>query len=116
MSSFEITGKLIVKDDTQQVSDKFKKREFVVELENDRNPEWNDFIKFQITQDRCDILDAYEIGDTMNVHFNIRGRKWEKDGKVNYFSNMEAWRLEKIQEAEAVPEMPPETEDDDLPF
>jgi len=122
MSSFEQLGKVILKEDTQQISDKFKKREFVIEVENERNPDWNDFIKFQATQDRCELLDDISVDDMITVHFNIKGRKWEKDGKVNYFSNLEAWRIEKGEAASAsMPEfnaadMPPAPEEDDLPF
>ncbi|NOU59767.1 DUF3127 domain-containing protein [Marinifilum caeruleilacunae] len=122
--NFEINGKVIVKDDTQQISDRFKKREFVIEVENERNSEWNDFIKFQLTQDRCDLLEPISLNEEIKVSFNIRGRKWEKDGKVNYFSNLEAWRIEKVQAEAAIPEMPeftaddvpPAPEEDDLPF
>ncbi len=122
--NFEISGKIIVKDDTQQISDRFRKRDFVIEVENERNSEWNDFIKFQLTQDRCDLLEIYNINDEIKVSFNIRGRKWEKDGNVSYFSNLEAWRIEKVQKEnmpEEMPEftaedMPPAPESDDLPF
>jgi len=121
--NFEINGKIILKEDTQQISDRFKKREFVIEVENERNSDWNDFIKFQLTQDRCDLLETVSVDENIKVSFNIKGRKWEKDGKVNYFSNLEAWRIEKMQAAAAaeMPEfnaadMPPAPEEDDLPF
>ncbi|MCT4613387.1 MAG: DUF3127 domain-containing protein [Marinifilaceae bacterium] len=123
--NFEITGKLIVKDESQQVTERFKKRDFVIEVENERNSEWNDFIKFQLTQDRCDLLEPINENEQIKVSFNIRGRKWEKDGKVNYFSNLEAWRIEKLQVTDSpVPEMPeftaddvpPALSEDDLPF
>nr|WP_320117087.1 DUF3127 domain-containing protein [uncultured Marinifilum sp.] len=123
--NFEINGKVIAKDETQQISDRFKKREFVIEVENERNSDWNDFIKFQLTQDRCDLLETVSLYEEVKVSFNIRGRKWEKDGKTNYFSNLEAWRIEKIQNGGSpVPEMPefkaedvpPAQEEDDLPF
>ncbi|TLX74897.1 DUF3127 domain-containing protein [Labilibacter sediminis] len=122
--NFELTGNLIVKDDEQSISASFKKREFVVEVINERNSDWNDFIKFQLTQDRCSQLDPFNLGEPVKVSFNIRGRKWEKDGKVNYFSNLEAWRLEKVQ-ASADPgtpppftesEVPPAGANEDLPF
>ncbi|MBN2597765.1 DUF3127 domain-containing protein [Labilibaculum sp.] len=123
--NFEINGKMIVKEETQSISDRFKKREFVIEVENERNSEWNDFIKFQLTQDRCDLLETVSLYEEIKVSFNVRGRKWEKDGKVNYFSNLEAWRIEKVQAGGSpVPEMPefraedvpPAPEEDDLPF
>ena len=123
--NFEINGKVIVKEETQAISDRFKKREFVIEVENERNSEWNDFIKFQLTQDRCDLLETVSLYEEIKVSFNVRGRKWEKDGKTNYFSNLEDWRIEKVQAAGSpVPEMPefkaedvpPAPEEDDLPF
>ncbi|MFB6318091.1 DUF3127 domain-containing protein [Saccharicrinis sp. FJH54] len=122
--NFEIEGKLILKEDEQQISASFKKREFVIEVVNERNTEWNDFIKFQLTQDRCNLIDQYNNGDNIKVSFNIRGRKWEKNGQVNYFSNLEAWRIEgAMVQNDPVPAdiPPPDTnnippENDDLPF
>ncbi len=123
--NFEITGSLILKEDEVAISDRFKKREFVIEVPNERNSEWNDFVKFQLTQDRCNLIDSFNEGDQLKVNFNIRGRKWEKDGRVNYFSNLEAWRVEKANVApganEPNPEysqadIPPAGEDEDLPF
>lgn len=123
--SFEITGKLILKEAVQEISASFKKREFVIEVENERNPEWNDFVKFQLTQDRCSAVDSVQDGDQIKVNFNIRGRKWEKDGKVNYFSNLEAWRIESVSAQTPPPDapaqyqqtdIPPAEEGDDLPF
>ncbi|MFO8001000.1 MAG: DUF3127 domain-containing protein [Marinilabilia sp.] len=93
--SFELTGQLIVKEDTVKISDKFQKREFVIEVPNERRPEWPDFVKFQATQDKVDIVEPFNIGDEVKVNFNIRGKKWEKNGKVNYFTNLDAWRIEK---------------------
>ena len=95
--AFELTGKLIVKNDTQQVSEKFKKREFVLEKEeNNGGMVFTDTIKFQLTQDRCSLLDPIALHDDIKVAFNIRGNKWERDGKVNYFTNLDAWRIEKM--------------------
>ncbi|MBR8538067.1 DUF3127 domain-containing protein [Carboxylicivirga sediminis] len=123
--NFEISGNIIVKEDTQDISASFKKREFVIEVVNERNSDWNDFIKFQLTQDRCNLLDPLQVGDNIKVSFNIRGRKWEKDGRVNYFSNLEAWRIEK-EEAALPPDapapsfneadIPPAGPEEDLPF
>jgi len=123
--NFELTGSLLVKENTVDVNATFKKREFVIEVLNERNKDWNDFIKFQLTQDKCSALDAFNIGEPIKVFFNIRGRKWEKDGKVNYFSNLEAWKLEKVQDSGSseIPsstfqeiEIPPAGPNDDLPF
>lgn len=94
--SYEITGKLIEKYDVITISDKFKKREFILEKkENSNGFEFVDYIKFQLIQDKCSILDAFQTGDELNVNFNLRGRRWEKDGKISYFTNLEAWKIEK---------------------
>jgi len=119
MAGFELAGNIIVKDDTQDVSASFKKREFVIEVINERNTDYNDFIKFQLTQDRCEMLDHYTVGQEVKISFNVRGRKWEKDGKTNYFSNLEAWRIESVGNASAP--APQQTEapsggKDSLPF
>jgi len=123
--NFEISGNVIVKEDIVDVSASFKKREFVIEVVNERNSDWNDFIKFQLTQDRCNLLDPIQLGDQIKINFNIKGRKWERDGKVNYFSNLEAWRIEK-EEAALPPnapapsfneaDIPPASPEEDLPF
>jgi len=94
--NLEITGKLIEKFDTQVVSDRFKKREFVLELVEEINGSpWTNYAKMQLVQNKCEILDRFEVGDTLRVNFNIKGNRYEKEGKTSYFSNLDAWRLEK---------------------
>jgi len=93
--SLEITGKLLVKYATQQVSDKFRKREFVLEIAEEINGNiYTNFAKMQLVQAKCDIIDRYNEGDMVKVSFNIKGNKWERDGKVNYITNLDAWRIE----------------------
>ncbi len=95
--SLEITGKLIVKENTIVVSDKFKKREFVIELAEDINGNtYTNFAKMQLVQNKCEIIDKFNVGDVIKVSFNIKGTKWQKPGedKVSYFTNLDAWRIE----------------------
>lgn len=88
----EITGKILEKFDTVQVSNTFRKREFVVEYSE--NPQYPEYIKFEMIQDKCDILDAFEVGMEVIVHFNLKGRKWNSpQGEVKYFNSLQAWRL-----------------------
>lgn len=126
--SFEITGRLVEKYGTIQVSDRFKKREFVIESKESNNgTDFKDFIKFQLTQDKCGLIDTVQPNDEIKVSFNIRGNKWEKEGKTNYFTNLDAWRIDKVQgknsslndetiPAPSIEDMPMEEETDDLPF
>ena len=135
--SFEINGRLAEKFETQTVSDRFQKREFILEIKSTgaTGYEFVDFIKFQTTQDKCALLDQFNVDDTIKVSFNLRGRKWEKDGQVSYFTNLEAWRIENLSRESAepasdtsltddesgevpLPTDPPENDSgfDDLPF
>ena len=98
--SYELTGKLLGKFDTIQRSETFKVREFVVEKSEDINGKLiTNFIKFQCVQDRTNIVDRVNTGDEIKVYFNIKGSKWEKDGRISYFSNLDAWRIEQILQA-----------------
>ncbi len=90
MASFEITGKLFKKFETEQKTQSFSAREFVLEV-NDSN--YMQLLKFQLTQDRCGLLDPFEEGREVKVHFDLRGREW--NGK--YFTNLNAWKLEAHQ-------------------
>ena len=108
--SFELSGKLFEKFDEVQVSDSFKKREFVVETSENN---FTEHVKFQLLQDRCGLIDGIEVNEEVTVSFNIKGRRWEKDGKVNYFTNLDAWRIEKKSEG---PDAPPPFTDEDVPF
>jgi hypothetical protein len=114
---FKLNGTVIVKNETQVISDKFKKREFVIE-KKETSPngyEFVDTIKFQLLQDKCNVLDAIAIGDEVTVSFNVKGNKWEKDGKTSYFVNLDAWRIDKLTAAPP-PTAPTSENPTGLPF
>lgn len=90
----EVTGTLKVKYDTQKVSDRFSKREFV--LITEANTPYPQFVSFQVTQDKCSLLDQFNEGDELKVQFNLRGREWNGPQGVKYFNTLEAWRIEKF--------------------
>jgi hypothetical protein len=122
---FDVTGKLIAKFDTVQRTETFRTREFVIETTEDINGRViNNYIKFQSVQDRTNLVDRFNIGDTVKVHFNIKGTRWEKNGNVNYITNLDAWRIEQVsmQQESGQSGQPPVSTDtqmdasDDLPF
>ncbi len=88
----DVTGTLKVKGETTKVSDKFTKREFVI---TDNSSQYPQHISFQLTQDKCSLLDQYQLGSEIKVHFNLRGREWTSPtGELKHFNSLEAWRLE----------------------
>lgn len=129
---FKLSGTLKVKNDTVQVSEKFSKREFVL---NDASSMYPQDILFQLTQDKCNLLDAVNVGDQIEVSFNLRGREWTSpQGEVRYFNTLDAWRIEKVGAGQmgggmpqggpsamnldpiATPASAASSDDDDLPF
>ena len=100
----EAIGILKVKQETVQVSDKFKKREFVIELTD--NPKYPQFINFQLVQDSCPMIDQFNLDDKIRVEFDLRGRKWtDPNGVDKYFNSLQAWKIEPLT-----------TNNDELPF
>lgn len=94
--ALEIIGKLIEIYPTQQVSERFKKREMVMDITEEVNGNsYPNFAKLQVSQNKCEVLDGYKIGEVVKVQFNVRGTRVEKDGKVNYYTNLDAWRIER---------------------
>ena len=87
-----IKGKLVEIFEEQQVTGSFKKREFVVEFAE--NPQYPEFIKFELIQDKCGLLNSYQVDQEIEIHFNLKGRKWsDPKGEVKYFNTLQAWRL-----------------------
>ncbi|UUC46627.1 DUF3127 domain-containing protein [Flavobacterium cerinum] len=128
----EVTGKIKVINGTQQISASFKKRELVVTTEE----QYPQHIMVEFTQDKCELLDSYKVGEQVKVSINLRGREWvNPQGEAKYFNTIQGWRIERMQaEAPAgggyAQQMPPvpaadafepassfnEEEHDDLPF
>ncbi len=93
--SYEITGKLIQKSETVQRTESFKTREFVIEKSDEiAGRVITNYAKFQCVQDKTALLDRFGLGDEVKVFFNIKGTKWMKDGRENYITNLDAWRIE----------------------
>ena len=87
----QVKGKLYKIDSEQVISDKFKKREFVVETMDD----YPQLISIQLTQDRTSLIDIFNVGDEVTVSINLRSRKWtNKEGIDKFFNTVEAWRIE----------------------
>jgi hypothetical protein len=97
---FKLTGTVKVINPTQVISEKFSKREFVIETQ-DQYPQ---LVMFQATQDKCSLLDNVQQNSQVVVSFNLRGREWTSPaGEVKYFNTLEAWRIEKVGQGNAMP-------------
>ncbi len=118
---YTLKGEIKVINETQNITDSFKKREFVV---LDASGQYPQTIMFQAVQDRCDMLNAVKVGDMVEVVFFLRGREWTNpEGVVKYFNSLDAWKINPASEgSSAAPASAENAEtfvaegDDDLPF
>ena len=125
----EVTGKIKMIDQTKEVgSAGFKKRDVVVTTDE----QYPQHILVQFVQDKCDLLNSYQVGEAVKIDINLRGREWTNpQGETVYFNTIQGWRIAKAQaEAPVTQPAPPmpaaaafppatslnEEEADDLPF
>ncbi len=130
--SYEITGIIEEIFQTQTFESGFTKREFVLKVtEND----YDNFIKFELIKDKVTFLDRIQKGSEVTVKFSLGGNKYEKDGKINYYTNARAFYIsadqgeqptqsyqpQPAQQPTRQPQQPPpmdrfEDSEDDIPF
>ena len=89
----QVSGRLHAIFETKQVTERFSKREFVLELSD--KSQYSQYVLFQLTGDRVNAIDGLKAGDQVRVEFNLRGREWtSKQGEVKYFNSLEVWTVE----------------------
>ena len=124
----DITGKLKLINETKEYgSNGFKKREVVITTEE----QYPQDLLIEFIQDKCDLLNSYQVGQSVKVDINLRGREWESpQGEIKYFNSIQGWRIEKLfseNDDSIIPPVPPaeafepadeinKEEPDDLPF
>ncbi len=124
----EVQGKVKLVSETQTFGNNgFRKREIVVTTEE----QYPQHIMIEFIQDKCDLLDNYQVGQDVKISINLRGREWvNPQGETKYFNSIQGWRIENLQ-ASVPPSAPAPTppveafepvtdlkeeDHDDLPF
>jgi len=122
----EVTGKIKKIDEAKTFgSSGFRKRELVITTDE----QYPQMLMVEFVQDKCDLLNNFNVGDDIKISINLRGREWiNPEGEAKYFNSIQGWRIEKAQ-AGAPGEVPPmsasnfapaksvsDNEPDDLPF
>jgi hypothetical protein len=108
----QVQGKIKMIGETQQVSASFRKRELVVTTAE----QYPKMILIEFNQDKCDVLDKYQVGQEVNVSINLRGREWvSPQGETKYFNSIQGWKIEAVGSAPT--NNPPSAQQaEDLPF
>lgn len=98
--SLSVVGLVHGVGETQQITDTFKKRDLILKIV-DENPQFEEFVKFEATNDRTTLFDKVSEGDSVEISFNLRGRPWtNKDGVTSYFNSLVAWRVSPLNQQE----------------
>jgi len=123
----ELQGKIKLIDETKTYGNNgFRKRELVLTTEE----QYPQHILIEFIQDKTELLNAFQPGETVTIGINIRGREWvNPEGVTKYFNSIQGWRIEKVSsdQQENIPPVPPadafepaselnEEDHDDLPF
>jgi single-strand DNA-binding protein len=108
------TGTVIYVGQTNQVSDKFAVREIVLSDETEKYPQE---VKFQTTQKNCALLDNISVGDKVTAHYNLRGKRYERNGTTSWFSTIEIWKIHPANTSTKLPAADySKAFDDETPF
>ncbi|MGA0374345.1 MAG: DUF3127 domain-containing protein [Flavobacteriaceae bacterium] len=122
----EVSGKIKWLDETKTYGNNgFRKREVVITTEE----QYPQHILVEFIQDKCDLLNTFQMGQNVKIGINLRGREWvNPQGETKYFNSIQGWRIEAVGESSSsdIPPIPPpppfepadeaEEPDDDLPF
>lgn len=124
--SYELKGIVhSIGETTEYGNNGFTKREFVVKLTGENeNPTYPNHVALELIKDKCSMMDSYNIGDEILVHFNISGRLWSGGGKPEKcFTSLQAWRItsasDQTQAGNDQMASPPPVDDNefgDIPF
>ena len=101
---YEFTGKVKGIGELQTFASGFSKRDLVVEEERDGR--WPNVVAFSFKKENTAQLEGMAPGMRVKIGFAVDGREWTdpKTGKVRYFSDLTALRLERLDGAVPVPE------------
>ena len=89
----EVLGKIKVLGDIKTYGDNgFRKREVVLTTQE----QYPQHLLIEFIQDRCELLDSFNVGENVKISINLRGREWENpEGEVKYFNSIHGWIIEK---------------------
>lgn len=91
----EVSGRIKMIDETKSFGGNgFRKREVVVTTDE----QYPQHIMVEFTQDKCDLLNNYNVGEPVKISINLRGREWvNPQGETKYFNSIQGWRIEKAE-------------------
>lgn len=122
--AYKATGFIVALNDAVQVTEKFRKREFVIEEREEIHGNiYTNLMPMQFVNDHCAKLDGFAVGQQVEVSFHPKGSRWEKadpavEGgvKSGYNLNLAATSIALAGGVAAPVPAPPPTATEKLPF
>tara|TARA_B100002052_G_scaffold61207_1_gene54283 strand:- start:324 stop:665 length:342 start_codon:yes stop_codon:yes gene_type:complete len=113
MNTLSIKGLLIQKNELENIENKegkkWTKQTFLI----DTGAEYNSRVCFQLFgEDKVRLLDQYNPGDRVEVFFNISSREYNN----RYYHNIDAWKINPIENDVTASETNTNEDSDNLPF
>lgn len=101
--SYEVKGTITAIGQTQNVTDKFKKRSFdITETGTSYNgDDWKNMISMEFTNDKCALLDNVNVGDEAIAKFVVStNRGTSQAGKEYCITNIRAVSIDVLNKAQ----------------
>lgn len=129
MASFDVKGKILHIAAPENVTDSFRKRELIIEIDGDT--QYPNTIKFEAVQAKCDdnFFSEARVGDEATISFNLRGNVYDNKAKnkKEVFNSLQFWKGQLNRTTAAAPQQQAapvyaapvdisQRQDDDLPF
>ena len=112
----KINGILKIKYDEVQLTEKFKKREFVIQLDSTNYNGTNDYLKFSLIMDSCSMIDSFLEGASITVSYEVKAREWvNPENETVYINDVKALSVKQNVEPTKV-NIDMSGNGDDLPF
>ena len=100
----EIQGRIKTIFATETVGQNgFQKRDLVITTDG----QYPQDIIIQFAQGNCAVLDRFQVGQMVKIHFNLQGREWTSpQGEVKYFNTVVGWKIEVVQAPQGYVQQP----------
>ena len=90
---YKIEGTIKSVGSEQIVSEKFKKREIVLDVQDGK---YSQFIKLEFVQGNCAFLDGFASGENVEISFSVKGREWvDRNGQAQYFNTLQGFSIKR---------------------
>ena len=87
----EVSGKIKWIDEVKTYGESgFRKRQVVITTQE----QYPQSLLIEFIQDKCNLLDNFQLGQSVKIGINLRGREWtDKTGAIKYFNTLDVWRI-----------------------